>query len=126
MNTDLSKAFRAILAAAQQASEPPPEVLYVISDMEFDAATARNSTAQDTVFQTAKREFAQAGYQLPHVVFWNVDARNKQVPATILDGQVSLVSGCSPTVFGMAVQGKSPLELVYEVVNSDRYAPIVL
>jgi hypothetical protein len=129
MNTDLSKAFRAILAAAKRANEAPPEVLYVISDMEFDAATNsgwRNPTAQDTVFQTAKREFAEAGYQLPHVVFWNVEARNKQVPATILDGQVSLVSGCSPTIFGMAVQGKSPMDVVYDVVNSDRYARIVL
>ncbi len=129
MNTDLSKAFRAILAAAKQSNEAPPEVLYVISDMEFDAATSSgwsNPTAQDTVFQTAKRDFAQAGYQLPHVVFWNVDARNQQVPATILDGQVSLVSGCSPTIFGVAVQGKSPMDVVYDVVNSDRYARIVL
>jgi hypothetical protein len=133
-NTDLSKAFRAILAAAKSSGEVP-EVLYIISDMEFDAATSNGygyfnrpaaPAPQDTIFRTAKQEFAQAGFELPAVVFWNVNARNMQAPATILDGQVSLVSGCSPTVFGMAVQGKSPLDLVYDVVNSDRYARIAL
>lgn len=132
-NTDLSKAFRAILAAAEASGEVP-EVLYIISDMEFDSATSNGGyygrlaapAPQDTIFRTAKREFSAAGFELPHVVFWNVSARNMQAPATILDGAVSLVSGCSPTVFGMAVQHKSPLELVHDVVHSDRYARIVL
>lgn len=153
MNTDLLKAFRAILTAAKAANEAPPEVLYVISDMEFDAATPRGAGGHykreyrqspfgymeyrdvwvpephqpgDTIFRTAKREFEAAGYQLPHVVFWNVDARNMQAPATTQDGHVSLVSGLSPTVFGMAVEGKTPLDLVYSVVNSERYAPILI
>lgn len=131
-----------------------PSVLYVISDMEFDSATGGTGgrwqygqqivqtafgprlqrtqqfvpavTSNDTVFETAKREFAQAGYKLPHVVFWNVHARNMQTPATVLDGSVSIVSGLSPQVFGMAVQGKSPRELVDSVVNSQRYERIVL
>jgi hypothetical protein len=131
-NTDLSKAFRAILAAAKTSGEVP-EVLYIISDMEFDSATSNGgyysrlaAPAQDTIFRTAKREFSEAGFELPHVVFWNVSARNMQAPATILDGAVSLVSGCSPTVFGMAVQHKSPLELVHDVVNAERYQRITL
>lgn len=123
MNTDLMKAFRSILAAAIRSDAAPPSVLYVISDMEFDQATTGN---QETVFALAQTEFARAGYELPHVVFWNVNARSRQVPATILDGRVSLVSGCSPTVFGMAVEGKSARELVDAVVNSERYNRIVL
>lgn len=153
-NTDLLKAFRAILAAAKKSGAGDvPEVLYVISDMEFDQARPRYAgghyerqigqdvfgglvyqniwvpdvqTSDDIIFAVAQREFEDAGFQLPHVVFWNVDARNMQTPATIHDGHVTLVSGCSPTVFGMAVQGKTPLELVESVVNSERYARIVL
>jgi hypothetical protein len=123
MSTNLSAAFRAILRASVQSNEPPPEVLYIVSDMEFDYATGGG---QETIFQTARREFADAGYQLPHVVFWNVNARNMQSPATILDGAVGLVSGCSPTVFAMAVENKTPRELVEAVVNSERYERIVL
>lgn len=125
MSTDLSKAFRKILAAAVAANEPPPAVLYVISDMEFNAASSGRSS-QNTVFNTAKREFNEKGFELPHVVFWNVAARNMQSPALANDGHVSLVSGCSPAVFGMAVQNKNPLQLVQDVVNGERYARITL
>lgn len=152
MNTNLMAAFRAILAAAKNAEAADvPEVLYIISDMEFDMATRPGAAGSwqrqvvhgifgpevrrvwvpaqadpnDTVFRTAKAEFTAAGLTLPHVVFWNVNAHSVQTPATILDGQVSLVSGCSPTIFAMAVQGKTPLELVHEVVNSDRYRRII-
>jgi hypothetical protein len=123
-NTNLLEAFRAMLDAALRSGEAPPSVLYVVSDMEFDEATGVGR--QGTVFHAAQTEFAECGYDLPHVVFWNVNARNMQAPATILDGNVSLVSGCSPTVFGMAVEGKSPAELMRSVIDSDRYASIVL
>lgn len=134
-NTDLSKAFQAILHAALRAGGDVPKVLYIISDMEFDQATARRSDRygyfgtpqpQDTVFAHAKLAFQSVGLQLPHVVFWNVNAHQTQTPVTILDGRVSLVSGCSPSIFGMAVEGKSPLELVQSVVNGERYERIVL
>ena len=82
--------------------------------------------SKDTVFETAKREFAAAGLTLPHVVFWNVQARQAQAPALSNDGHVSLVSGLSPTIFSQAVQGKTPRELVDEVVNAERYQRIVL
>jgi len=150
MNTDMLAAFRKILQAAETVGATQadmPSVLYVISDMEFDSATGPGGyrqvrvqapfgprlqreyvapASQDTVFETAKRAFAASGYQLPHVVFWNVDARNMQTPATTLDGQVTLVSGLSPTVFGMAVEGKTPRQLMDAVVNGERYAGIVI
>lgn len=122
-STDLLRALRVILAAALKSEEQAPKVLYIISDMEFDQATGNAN--KDTIFQTAKAEFAAAGMELPHVVFWNVNARNTQMPATIHDGAVTLVSGCSPTVFGMAVEGKTPRELVDSVVNAERYQGIV-
>lgn len=126
-STDLHAAFRAILAAGQRSGQVP-KTLYVVSDMEFNAAFGfyRNDRTVDTIFETAKREFAAAGLVLPHVVFWNVNARNSNYPALAHDGNVTLVSGLSPTVFGMAVEGKSPAELVRDVVNGPRYQPIVI
>lgn len=119
-STNLEGAFNAILAAGVQSGEVP-KVLYIVSDMQFDQAVTGGS---DTTFRNAKAAFAAHGLELPHVVFWNVNARQTQFPATIRDGAVTLVSGCSPTVFGMAVEGKSPRELVDEVVNAERYQVI--
>jgi hypothetical protein len=152
-NTNLLAAFRVILTAARVAPEETPKVLYVISDMEFDAAVPavrqyekrmlarRNSwTGQietqvvnvpildpgHSIFETAKAEFAAAGLTLPHVVFWNVEARQNQAPALAHDGHVSLVSGLSPTIFSQVVEGRSPRELVDKVVHGQRYWPIQL
>lgn len=135
MSTDLEAAFDAILAAAKRSGAGEvPKTLYIVSDMEFNQATGswdrRSGTfrqsADDTMFETAKRKFADAGLVLPHVVFWNVNARNSNYPATMFDGNVTLVSGLSPSVFGMAVEGKAPAELMSEVVNGPRYQPIVI
>lgn len=149
-NTNLLSAFRAIQKAGAKSPEEIPEVLYIISDMEFDAAAPQGGqytmqqqlihtpfgmrvenrrvllpgTSRDTIFETAKREYAQAGMKLPHVVFWNVNARQNQAPALAHDGNATLVSGCSSTIFSQAVEGKTPRQLVDEVVNSERYARI--
>ena len=121
-STNLEAAFQAILHAGIYAGSVP-STLYVVSDMEFDAALNR---ADLSVFDGAKLSFQREGFQLPHVVFWNVNARNNQAPATIMDNNVTLVSGLSPTTFAMAVEGKSPRELVDSVVNGPRYQRIVL
>lgn len=125
MNTDIEKAFDAILAAAVKAKASPdelPQVLYIISDMEFDACTDVNETA----FQTAQRKFAAAGYKLPHVVFWNVAARNTHLAATKFDNNVTLVSGSGQSTFAQVVAGKSPRDSMLDVVNSERYAALEL
>lgn len=124
MNTDLMAAFRAILHAAITSQSAPPAVLYIVSDMEFDQAVSGGRN--ETLFKQAQRQYAQAGFELPHVVFWNVNARNVQTPATILDQRVTLVSGCSPTIFSMAVENKTPRELMDTVVNGERYSRIIL
>lgn len=126
MNTDLEAAFEAILRAAinsGQGQDGMPKVLYIISDMEFDQAVTHPSA---TIFDGAKQKFLNAGLELPHVVFWNVDARNDQAPATKFDNRVTLISGSSQSTFRYAVEGKKPEELMNEVVNGERYAQIVL
>lgn len=123
MNTDLEATFDAILQAGQGSSQDEmPKVLYIISDMQFDQAT----TADETLFENAKRKFNEAGLELPHVVFWNVDARDMQSPATKFDNRVTLISGLSQSIFKYAVEGKTPLELMNDVIGSERYTRITL
>lgn len=126
MNTDLEAAFDAILRAATAGGnkgDDMPKVLYVISDMEFDQAITRPTS---TIFENAQRSFQANGLQLPHVVFWNVDARQTQAPATKFDNHVTLISGLSQSTFKYVVEGKNPVDLMNEVLNSERYARIVI
>ena len=69
--------------------------------------------------------FAAAGYRLPQIVFWNVASRNRQVPVTVNDRGVALVSGCTPRIFSMAMESElSPYEFMMNIIGSERYAQI--
>ena len=124
-NTNLEAVFQLILNAAVKNNVPPsdlPEKLYIISDMEFDCCV-RNSSL--TNFENAKRMFEAAGYRLPRLVFWNVASRNRQQPVTQNEQGAALVSGCSPRIFSMVMDGMlSPYDFMLSVLNTERYAPI--
>lgn len=126
-NTDLQAAFDAILSAAKQANatqDELPKILYIISDMQFDA---QMSNCSETNFETAERKFREAGYELPHVVFWNCSPYGHQdAPATKYDSRVTLISGSNQSTFQYAVEGKTPIESMMDVINSERYAQITL
>ena len=124
-NTDLYRVFTLILQTAVRNKLPQkdlPSTLYIISDMEFDRCT---ENAGLTNFAYAKQTFAEHGYRLPKVVFWNVDSRNRQQPVRMNEQGVVLVSGCTPRIFSMMASGKlTPYELMLEVLGSERYASV--
>ena len=124
-NTNLTAVFDLILSAAVKNSVPQedlPQKLYIISDMEFDACV---NNASATVFENARKRYAEHGYELPQLVFWNVQSRNCQQPVTMDDRGVALVSGCSPRIFSMAMEGVlDPYAFMLSVLNAERYAPI--
>ena len=124
-NTNIQKVFELILRTAVKNNVPQsemPSTLYIISDMEFDCC-ARG--AELTNFEYAKKIFAEAGYDLPKVVFWNVQSRNKQQPVTQNEQGVALVSGCSPRIFSMLKSGiLSPLGYMLDILGAERYEKI--
>ena len=124
-NTNLEAVFRLLLRAAVKNRVPQeelPSVLYIITDMEFDACTV---DADVTNFERAKELFAEAGYTLPRIVFWNVQSRSRQQPVRQNEQGVTLVSGCSPSIFSMVVDGRiTPYEYMEQVLRSERYAAI--
>ena len=62
---------------------------------------------------------------MPNVVFWNVNARQDNIPMKVKDG-VTLVSGFSPVIYEMIMSGKTGFDLMLEKLNSDRYAAITV
>lgn len=122
MNTDLNKVFAELIRIATTYNTPKdemPSTIYIISDMEFD------SCAGGTNFEAIKKMFASTKYEMPSIVFWNVNATHKQVPVTKDERGVTMVSGFSASTFSLVVDGKSPIELMEEVINSERYCKIL-
>ena len=124
-DTNLEAVFDLILSAAVRNKVPQeelPATLYLISDMEFNRCV-RN--ADSTIFENAKTRFASHGYQLPKVVFWNVQSRNAQQPVTQNEQGVALISGCTPRIFNMVSSGVlSPLGYMMEILSAERYEKI--
>ncbi|MCL2420521.1 MAG: DUF2828 domain-containing protein, partial [Defluviitaleaceae bacterium] len=124
-NTDIKKVFDLLLqtAIANKLSQSElTSTLYIISDMEFDSCA---ENADITNFEYAKKAFAAHGYQLPTLVFWNVQSRNEQQPVTLNEQGVVLVSGASPRVFSMISSGNlSPMAFMLGTLGNERYAKI--
>ena len=125
-STDLEATFDLILNTAINYNLPQselPEILYIVSDMMFDQIQGYNRD-NETVIENAKFKFEAAGYKIPHLVFWNVDARMDSVPMIGKDGY-TLVSGFSPSIFEMVMTRTTPEEFMNSVIYSERYQPIL-
>ena len=62
----------------------------------------------------------------PALVFWNVNASSDS-PVTKDQNGTFLVSGCSPSILKDAMNTKvpTPVNLMLEVLNSERYSMIM-
>ncbi|MBR1438527.1 MAG: DUF2828 family protein [Synergistaceae bacterium] len=124
-NTDIQKVFELILNTAVKNNLPQselPSTIYIISDMEFDDCTENSGM---TNFDYAKKIFADKGYKLPQLIFWNVESRTRQQPVTMNEQGAALVSGASPRIFQMIKSHNlSPLSYMLDVLNGERYSKI--
>ena len=116
-NTNLSAVFDLILQTAVKHHIPQsemPELIYIISDMEFDQSVDIGKTP----LQTAKANYNRHGYKLPQVVYWNVSARNEQFPVEMNEKGVALFSGASPALFRQAMSCNiTPLSMMEHVLS---------
>lgn len=137
-NTDIEKTFDLILRTAVEnhmKQEELPANILIVSDMEFDAATAnfswdnnhalRCSKPDQTLFETIAARWNATGYQLPRLVFWNVCSRTGAIPVTENDLGVALVSGFSPNIADMVFSGDlDPYNALVNQLRSQRYRPV--
>jgi hypothetical protein len=126
-NTNVQAVFDLILNTAVENNakqDEIPEFIYIISDMEFDSCAFINNH-HITNYDLAKRKFKKKGYELPKVIFWNVGARNMQVPVSRHESGTALVSGSSPKLFDMVKSGQlNPYNLMMDIISSERYNKI--
>jgi hypothetical protein len=70
-----------------------------------------------------KKKFKKAGFELPNIVYWNVESRLDTFQVTANEVGVQLASGQSPSVFkSITVNlGKTPYEAMLNVLNNPVY-----
>lgn len=128
MNTDIEAVFRLLLETAKRNRIPDSEMvkkLYIVSDMEFDAACGRQDI---TLFNKIKEDYRLAGYTMPFLVFWNVNSRNDQFPMSMDDRGFLNVSGASPSIFKglMKSEYKTAYDFMIDILDAERYKAVSL
>lgn len=123
MNTDLVKAMDKILSTAKNGNVPQsemPEMLLILSDMQFDQC----ASFDDSAMQMIARKFEAAGYELPKIVFWNLNSQDN-VPVKYDARGVAMVSGFSPAIMKAVLSGDTeqftPEAIMLKAVMVPRY-----
>lgn len=126
-NTDIDAVFRLILDTAVKNHTPAnelPKAICIISDMEFD-----DCADMRTDFASYWRgKFASNGYEIPNIVFWNVESRNDTYHVDKNGNNVQIFSGSSTNTFKSVLSclNCTPYEAMMKVLSSDRYEPITV
>jgi len=124
MNTNLHAAFNKILDVALKGKVPQeemPKTLLIMSDMQFDACVKQD----DSAIEMIRNKYEEAGYQMPNVVFWNLNAKDN-VPVKFNERGVALVSGFSPSILKAVLSGDmenlTPVGVMMKTLMVERYA----
>lgn len=128
MNTDLESVYKLILNKAVEnniSEDEMPTKILIISDMEFDQCARNNS---DTALSMIQRMYSNAGYKMPEIIFWNVNGRIGNVPASFNSSGIGLVSGFSTSILKSILQGSidTPEGLMLRSVMTERYSQITI
>lgn len=125
-STNIEKAFDLILQVAIRnnlSQEDIPKNLIIISDMQIDACAEDFDNNHITSMSIIRKKWKECGYEMPKLVYWNVNARQD----TILDdakSNITYVSGSSPVIYEMIMQGKNGIQMMKEKLESERYSCI--
>lgn len=134
-NTNIEATFDLVLNTAinnRLTQKDLPESLIIISDMQFDSARglyghgySNMNNSPLALMERIEAKWNNAGYKMPHLIFWNVNAATGagNIPMKDEDG-VTYVSGASPSIFTSIMTGKTGQDLMMEALLSDRYSAI--
>jgi hypothetical protein len=124
MNTDLSLAFDKVLRTAKDNNVPVeemPEIILILSDMNFDRCVGGYN---DSAIEMIERKYNEAGYSVPKVVFWNLNAQD-HCPVKFDESGTALVSGFSPAILTALLSGDldefNPWNIMMKAIMIDRY-----
>ena len=144
-STNIEATFDLLLNTALKnhcTQEDIPQTMYIFSDMEFNACISCGSNVTsrgwlssyyernvmrsqgqiETLLESIARKWKEHGYELPRVIFWNLNARQNNIPA--LGGRFSYVSGFSMNMVEQILSGHDGYDLMMAKLDTERYAVI--
>ena len=124
-NTNMEKTCQLLLDTFKQNHIPNDEIpknMLIVSDMEFDEATrprrnlwsSRYQNEQeassydgwtDTLFESIQKQWKEEGYELPRLIFWQVNANRALAPVIDNDRGLIVLSGFSTNTLDMVLSG---------------------
>lgn len=118
-STDIDKALRLVIETAvanKVSNEDMPKYLVIFSDMQFNGSGSKN------VQEITKKQFTKHGYDVPNIVFWNLNHCGN-FPATSQEEGMAMVSGFSPALMKsiLAAEEFNPKAVMLDTVMVDRY-----
>ena len=109
------------------------EVLYVFSDMQWDVACGQTNSYYKsdtegkflTGYESIKNAYEEAGYKMPHVVFWNLRETDTSNNKSSQEG-TTMLSGYSANLFKAFTEGNfdisnTPWDTLKELLDNKRY-----
>lgn len=123
-STNIMAGLKLILKTAIEQNIPVdkmPHTLFVFSDMQF------NQVLEGTFQQALRALYAQHGYTVPEVVYWNLDARSTRgIPVESHESGTALVSGYSGTLLKTFMENPghfNPMDIMVRTLHP--YTPIL-
>ena len=123
MSTNLHLALDKILQTAIEGNvmqSEMPEVLLILSDMQFDQCTRYDDSAMEMI----ARKYIDNAYNVPNIVFWNLCAHDN-VPVKYDTRGAALVSGFSPSIVKAVLQAEmddfTPEAIMMQTIMNPRY-----
>jgi len=116
MNTDFYKALELILTVLVENDIPPEDVedltLAIFSDMQIDGYNGAIVEDIDSMFERINKKFTRLGYNVPHILFWNLRKTNG-FPVKTNQKNVTMLSGYSEYLLNvLCEQGVEELKKV--------------
>lgn len=98
-----------------------PKQLIVVSDMQFN----QSSRSADGALATARTIVRQAGFEMPQIVYWNVNS-SACTHAEANENGVALINGFSTNALNSVIgldewKDVSPIDVMLETLSNDRY-----
>ncbi|KAL9654774.1 hypothetical protein ABK040_008568 [Willaertia magna] len=102
--------------------------ILIFSDMQFDSCCTTNTANMTTDFEMMKMKFEKSGYEMPQVIFWNLNGNYENVPVTVDSGTgVGLMSGFSSSLLQMINDDNFDiLQIIGKCISGKRYEKLII
>jgi hypothetical protein len=121
-STNICAAFQMLLEKVKAAHAIMPDKIIIVSDMQFNEADAAYTTNYESICE----KFEDAGYEVPHIVFWNVNGCSQDFQVESNAPNVSMISGFSVDILKCVLEGinPTPVDTMMAALNNPRYDAI--